>query len=726
MTTLLRERPAPRADRNVLSALVFLLAVFAISPAALADMVVQVGSASISTDPEAGTWTIASSGTSLTLALDPTRDFEVVSLSSPVKDQWVLGALPDTVLTVGGRSLAFGSRADGFVFQKVTTSVRGLTVQLDATFDAPAARVSATRHYVVTSGSPTFETWTTVTPLSGSVSLSDLNAFQITVPAGTMHWLNGLQGDDPNNPNDEAFALRQRSLAVGERLSLGAVGRSSETTVPWFAIDGEEDEFFAGLLWSGAWSLLATRSGTGIELTLGLAPMSTSIVSALDGPHAVFGVVHGGLPDVSEALRSYVMQELRGGRPLEALVTYNTWFAYGVEIDEAIIRAEIDGAAELGAELFVMDAGWYVGAGRGGISDFSSGLGTWRVDSARFPNGLKALTDYAHSRGLKFGIWVEPERVALSTVNQSGLAREAWLVKKGGKYGSSQAAQICLASAAARQWVFDELTRLIDSVQPDYLKWDNNLWTNCDRSGHGHGATDGNFGHVNALYQVLSDLRTRYPDLRIENVSGGGNRLDLGMLRYSDAAWMDDRSAPSVHVRRIVQGLSVVFPPAYLLSFVMDDESEPLHQASDFPLYFRSRMLGVLGLCFRTGEFGEADRAQMMREIAIYTSLRDPGLTASARLLTPQANVNHGPPWDVLQAARPGDRTVVLSAFQWDAAVGETTITPMDLRRRVIYEVRSVDAGVIGVATGAELMRDGITILQSPGSAAHILILEGR
>ena len=117
------------------------------------------------------------------------------------------------------------------------------------------------------------------------------------------------------------------------------------------------------------------------------------------------------------------------------------------------------------------------------------------------------------------------------------------------------------------------MTALIDAVQPDYLKWDNNLWVNCNRSGHVHAATDGNFAHVNGLYEVLSTLRQRFPDLLIENVSGGGNRMDLGMLRYSDVAWMDDRTTPSVKVRHNIQGLSALFPPAYLLSFAMADRN---------------------------------------------------------------------------------------------------------------------------------------------------------
>jgi hypothetical protein len=76
----------------------------------------------------------------------------------------------------------------------------------------------------------------------------------------------------------------------------------------------------------------------------------------------------------------------------------------------------------------------------------------------RFPSGIASLADYAHGLGLKFGIWVEPERVALAWVDKAGLAREPWLATRDGDYGSGQNAQICLAGAAGRQWVLDQLT----------------------------------------------------------------------------------------------------------------------------------------------------------------------------------------------------------------------------------------------------------------------------
>src|SRR5262249_39696133 len=156
----------------------------------------------------------------------------------------------------------------------------------------------------------------------------------------------------------------------------------------------------------------------------------------------------------------------------------------------------------------------------------------------------------------------------------------------------------------------------------------------------------GNFAHVTALYQILAALRQRYPNLIIENCSQGGNRLDFGMLRYSDTAWMDDRTAPSVHVRHNIEGLSEMFPPGYLLSFVTDHAGESIENAQDLSLYFRSRMTGILGLCFRGGALADTDAEGIQREIATYKLARQTQSDGSAALLSLQASFSDGPAWD--------------------------------------------------------------------------------
>jgi alpha-galactosidase len=110
---------------------------------------------------------------------------------------------------------------------------------------------------------------------------------------------------------------------------------------------------------------------------------------------------------------------------------------------------------------------------------------------------------------------------------------------------------------------------------------------------------------------VLDTLRRRYPDLLIENVSGGGARIDFGMLAYTDVAWMDDRTSPSSLVRHNIEGLTFAFPPAYLLSFLIDADGEPIAGADDLPLLTRSRMLAAFGLTYRTDLLQEETAAEL-------------------------------------------------------------------------------------------------------------------
>jgi hypothetical protein len=196
------------------------------------------------------------------------------------------------------------------------------------------------------------------------------------------------------------------------------------------------------------------------------------------------------------------------------------------------------------------------------------------------------------------------------------------------------------------------------------------------------------------------------------------------MYRYTDVAWMDDRTAPSVHVRHNVEGLSTVFPPAYLLSFLIGHEGEPIQNSPDLPLYVRSRM-GALGLCFKGAELSPSDTASLAAEIAIYKATRT-STAAHSMLLTAQAKATGGPTWDVMQETAAGGKQVVIFAFQSDAAASKINVKPSGLGAQTTYDIRSVDSGLLGTATGSDLTAQGIDILESPKSRAHILTLTAK
>jgi len=673
---------------------------------------------------EDGSFTIGNPGIAFTLTLTRDRILMPVSLTAPGSgEEWLASTGAPPTLSVAGTTRILS--AQGFTFQGVTTAQHASGVELVASYRASDLHLSVERHYVCYAGAPVIESWTTLAPTdSRPIDIDQLPRLDLAIANGRVRWVTGLQTSEDAGGS---FTLQSATLDDGASVNIGATGRATEQALPWFQVIRKRTALFGGLLWQGAWQIALTRQGDSLASSVGLPAFNTSVSTPLETPHAYVGLSDASTRRASEAIRAFVMAAVRQGRPYQPLVTYNTWFAYGTAIDEGSMRAEIDSAAALGIELFVVDAGWYVTGTD--PSDFTTGLGVWEEDKDRFPSGLRALSDLAHERGMKFGLWVEPERVDIHTVGKPGLARERWLAMSGGRYSpgytnkSAPAAQICLASAEARNWILERLTRLIDDVNPDYLKWDNNMWVNCDRSGHEHGSGDGNFAHNRALLDILAELRRRYPDLLIENCSGGGNRLEPGMLASTDSAWMDDRTFTSPHVRHNLEGLSVVMPPPVLLSFVYGGEWQDPADATDLTTSFRSRMPGMLGTTWRASDLSENDRAGIRREIQIYKDLRDTLSGASATLLTPQVSDDDQGRWDVLQETDFASGISLVFAYQNAGGGDHISVRPQGLRPEIKYDILAVDGTAFDPANGADLAANGIRIDAAGGIRAHIIAL---
>lgn len=686
---------------------------------------ISAGDAYVAADMEAETWTIGTSGIRLNLALDPREGLKVLDLASPYSGQWTIRGESGTPVMLDGLLLSLGSRSLAFEGADATPYRGGVRLDLSFISSSPGAKV--TRTYATYPYSPIIETWTTYEPLSGkSLRVSNLDAYQLTVQPAVVRWMSGLA-----TPAEEGgpFTLTSRELNSGESLMIGSTKRSTEKALPWFMIETPEDAFFGGIIWSGTWQAVLVRTSEGTKVRVGLPPFSIDTTHPIETPHGFFGVVGGSVDDVSSAVRKFVMQSIRQGRTFPSLVTLNSWFAHGTHVTHELMQQEIDLAAEVGIELFVLDAGWYPN-NADDPWDFTTGLGTWEFDSERLPHGARGVRDYAHSKGLKFGIWVEPERVSLETVGRPYLARQRWLATEGGQYypdpssAMAKSAQVCLADPEAWQWVFDRLVELIDSVKPDYLKWDNNAWVNCDRAGHGHGTGDGNFAHIRGLYEMLRTLGERYPDLIIENCSGGGARLDFGMLEYTDVAWMDDQTAPATHVRHNLEGLSTVLPPAYLFSFVTDTEQEPVDPFPGLSFFFRSRMPGTLGLTWKASDVAPGEHEWIRREVDVYKQIRAITHDADARLLSPQVSIDGGEDWDVIQQVSATTGEVLIFAFAGPDTPRRTTIHPRNLTRGTTYDLSSIDVGRLRVASGAQFMDEGIELDRPSDASALILVMK--
>ena len=185
--------------------------------ASSATAVQSLGDASITHDPQSGTWRVSAGGAALTAVLDPSSDWQITALLSPTGRNWISGAVPDTLITVNGTAYAFGSRSAGFVYTAASTANDGRHLELDAEFILPKANLQVTRHIAVVSGSPTFEMWTSFKSVGEAVSVSNISAVQALVAAGTVHWLTGHAGDSGDTTLDSEFAQRSRPSTLARR-----------------------------------------------------------------------------------------------------------------------------------------------------------------------------------------------------------------------------------------------------------------------------------------------------------------------------------------------------------------------------------------------------------------------------------------------------------------------------------------------------------------------------
>jgi alpha-galactosidase len=455
-------------------------------------------------------------------------------------------------------------------------------------------------------------------------------------------------------------------------------------------------------------------------------------------PAAFLGVYQGDLDVAAHAQHDYLRAAVIPPTPDDfPWVQYNTWFAHLVDIDEEILRPEAELAARLGAEVFVIDAGWWEPSRR--TSDnFTTGLGIWRPSTEKFPSGLKAFADYVRSLGMRFGIWVEPERVDM---RQPGTWRLDWLVRHNDAIVSppwppdTVSGWLCYGHPDVQAWAIEWISDLVTEVGAEWLKWDSNWWGVCTCANHRHGVGDGEFHQVQGVHVVLAELRRRFPNLRIENCAGGGARTDFAMLANTHATWLHDSSTPSRRVRFHLAGAAYLFPPAISNTFVVDSTDEPLTDPSTpshlLDAIARSRMLGAYGVSARLPLWTDAAFAAVGSAIAEYKRLRPLlkygrfyHLLSQADLQCPELP-SRGQ-WEAYALVDPARREGAAWVFRpldgENDAETQRTIQLRGLDPQANYRLLDLDMGEVGTETGRHWMEAGLTLDFQERSSALIRI----
>ncbi|MGC2403162.1 MAG: alpha-galactosidase [Acidobacteriaceae bacterium] len=241
---------------------------------------------------------------------------------------------------------------------------------------------------------------------------------------------------------------------------------------------------------------------------------------AVETPLVFLAMAKGDSDNVgNEAFRYLKRYVFLAPLPNAPQVGYNIWLTE--KDSEGPILRELDLAQRVGFDLFYHDATWNEGSSViPGMNDWTKGLGDYREDKDKFPHGLRTLSDTVHSRGMMFGLWVDPVNVD-ATLAESGKIAAGWIAAIDGKpLGShhpslSPTRQLCLGNPEVVGWIKQQLGDLIERYNLDWVKWDpsSTVSYQCNRTDHGHGRTDGAYAAYRGRMEVFDYLLTRFPKL---------------------------------------------------------------------------------------------------------------------------------------------------------------------------------------------------------------------
>jgi melibiase-like protein/glycosyl hydrolase family 36 len=506
--------------------------------------------------------------------------------------------------------------------------------------------------------------------------------------------------------------------------------------------------WYVGIEFSGRTRLSLTRIGDSLTGAAGLnpdpGPFRTRLApgESFETPTIFLGAFSNGVDAASNTLRRWVKNTL--ANPLTwkdshyPFLTNNSWGS-GMIIDEALARRMVRDSAELGVEMFHIDAGWF------------RGVGDWYPDPKKFPHGLAPIADEAHQHGLKFGLWVDWTQAALGTepgaLNIRDPKVKDWLVAEPApdwKPEEFKGQTIDIGVPAARDWAQRELERIVANYHLDMLEHDGYLVAQgCMGTDHPHAppdaknacirhdmgadfvessnATDVSYHAVRAYYDIHSQLRKTHPDLLFEVCNDGGRMVDFGSAAHADYFSITDTYDPLSN-RRAFYDTSWVLPPAMLESYV---ERWPISRIENFRYMLRSGMMGWFTIMVDTTSWTDEQHTAAKAEINLYKTYLRP-LIRNADLYHVSERPN-GVDWDGMEYFDPSSKHGALYAFRGSTENEKSHNFPFrGLNPRSHYQLHFQDhSSSDQVLSGEHLMQKGFSIsLPYPNSSEIVLFQE--
>ena len=551
----------------------------------------------------------------------------------------------------------------------------------------------------------------------GPIKLEEAQSATWNLPRGDhyrLHYVTGRWGSENS--------LQMRPVSGGKTVLESRRGTTGAQNNPWFMIDdGSSDDqdagevWFGALGWSGSWQIAVEQTVVkDVRITGGPNTFDFGYQlkagESFETPWFYGGYSHQGLGGASRLLHRFEVDNILPNAPHPKIrpVLYNSWEATTFNVTATGQMALAEKAAKMGVERFVIDDGWF-----GQRKDDHAGLGDWYVNQQKFPEGLKPLIDKVHSLGMDFGIWVEPEMVNPN----SDLYRKHpdWVLNFTGRPRTEGRNQLVLnlARKDVHDYTLQWLDKLLTENKIAFLKWDYNR--NWSEPGWPAVPVDEQknvyVDFIRNYYDILAQLRQRHPDVEIESCSGGGGRVDLGVLRLTDEVWTSDNT--DAFDRLYIQnGFSYAYTPAVMMAWVTDSPTWVNHRPLSLEYRFLSSMQGSLGVGANLNHWNDEDFATASRMIAAYKQIRETVQRGQLyRLIQPESNEQ-----SVTESVARDGKQAVLFTFLHSSRENYPfpTVRLRGLDESAVYSIKSIAGkavdGTPDSATGGYWMHHGIDV----------------
>ena len=488
----------------------------------------------------------------------------------------------------------------------------------------PIYPVSVTLHIKSYMSEDVIEQWVDIVPGEAKpVTVFNYASSMLHFDA-TKYWLTQFHGDWA-----EEMKMQESELTSGIKIldtKLGTRAHMYQTPVFFLSLNNKSDEntgeLIAGTLgWSGNFQFLFEVDEKGsLRVSSGINPFASEYTiqpgKTFKTPSFFFTYSNQGKGLASRNLHRWAANYgiMDGNKP--RLTLLNNWETTYFNFNEPKLAGLLDDTKKMGLDLFLLDDGWF--ANKYPRNDDRAGLGDWQENKVKLPDGLGYLVKEADSRGVKFGIWIEPEMV--NPKSELYENHPDWILKLPNRPENYFRNQLVLdlTNPEVQEFVYNIVDGMLTKYPGiSFIKWDcNRMMTNAfsvylkDKQSHLY------IDYVNNLYSILEKLRQKYPHFPIMLCSGGGGRVDYGALRYFTEFWASDDTDPLERVY-IQWGYSYFFPSFAVCNHITSWGKQSLKFKTDVA------MMGKMGYDIPVNELSEKELKFSQDAIANYKRLSE-------------------------------------------------------------------------------------------------------